>query len=107
SYTDEQTALYRRLAEERGLLISCGSDSHAPKQPVDPRPWHAAWCAALLDRLGVAVAPVPDGEPVWAPGGEGVEGRGQGIDDRGEGQAAKSDAGETIQSPQSAQTPTP
>jgi 3',5'-nucleoside bisphosphate phosphatase len=68
SYSDEQTALYRRLADERGLLISCGSDSHAPKQPVDPRPWRAAWCAALLDRLGVAVAPMPDGEPVWAPG---------------------------------------
>jgi predicted metal-dependent phosphoesterase TrpH len=68
SYSDEQTALYRRLADERGLLISCGSDSHAPKQPVDPRPWRAAWCAALLDRLGVAVAPVPEGEPAWAPG---------------------------------------
>jgi hypothetical protein len=68
SYTDEQTALYRRLAEERGLLISCGSDSHAPQQPVDPRPWRAAWAAALLDRLGIAVEPVPDDESVWAPG---------------------------------------
>ncbi len=68
SYTDEQTALYRRLAEERGLLISAGSDSHAPKQPVDPRPWRAAWAAALLDRFGVAVDPVPDGEPTWAAG---------------------------------------
>ncbi|MGH2560792.1 MAG: PHP domain-containing protein, partial [Thermomicrobiales bacterium] len=48
SYSDHQTALYRRLAEERGLLISCGSDSHAPKQPIDPRPWRAAWCAELL-----------------------------------------------------------
>ena len=68
SYTDEQTALYRRLAEERGLLVSCGSDSHAPKHPVDPRPWRAAWCADLLGRLGVAVEPVPAGEPVWEPG---------------------------------------
>jgi predicted metal-dependent phosphoesterase TrpH len=68
SYTDEQTALYRDLAAARGLLISCGSDSHAPKQPVDPRPWRAAWCAELLGRLGIAVAPVPEGEPVWAPG---------------------------------------
>ncbi len=68
SYTDEQTARYREIAQRRGLLISCGSDSHAPKQPVDPRPWRAAWCADLLARLGVEVAPVPDGEPVWAPG---------------------------------------
>lgn len=68
SYTDEQTALYRDLANRHGLLASCGSDSHAPKQPVDPRPWQAAWCADLLGRLGIAVAPVPEGEPVWAPG---------------------------------------
>ena len=68
SYTDEQTALYRELAARRGLLISCGSDSHAPKHPVDPRPWRAAWCADLLGRLGILVAPVPEGEPVWAPG---------------------------------------
>jgi predicted metal-dependent phosphoesterase TrpH len=66
SYTDEQTTLYRRLAEERGLLISCGSDSHAPKQPVDPRPWRAVWCANLLLRLGVEVAPTED--QVWATG---------------------------------------
>ncbi len=68
SYTDEQTALYRDLAARRGLLVSCGSDSHAPNMPVDPRPWRAAWCADLLGRLGVAVAPVPAGESVWAPG---------------------------------------
>ena len=68
SYTDEQTALYRRLAAERGLLVSCGSDSHAPKHPVDPRPWRAAWCAELLGRLGIAVAPVAEGEAVWEAG---------------------------------------
>jgi len=68
SYTDEQTARYRDLAAARGLLTSCGSDSHAPKQPVDPRPWRAAWCAALLGRLGIAVAPVAEGEAVWAAG---------------------------------------
>jgi predicted metal-dependent phosphoesterase TrpH len=66
SYTDAQTALYRRLANDRGLLISCGSDSHAPGQPVDPRPWRAAWCAGLLARLGFTVT-VPD-DPVWEPG---------------------------------------
>lgn len=68
SYTDQQTAEYREMAVRHGLLISCGSDSHASKQPVDPRPWRAAWCADLLRRLGVEVAPLPDGEPVWEPG---------------------------------------
>lgn len=68
SYTDEQTALYRKLATDRGLLISCGSDSHAPKQPVDPRPWRAAWCAELLARLDVPVEPVAGDAPVWEPG---------------------------------------
>jgi len=68
SYTDEQTARYREIAGRRGLLISCGSDSHAPKQPVDPRPWRATWCADLLARLGLAVAPLPEGEAVWSPG---------------------------------------
>lgn len=55
SHNEEQTALYRRLAEERGLLISSGSDSHASKQPVDPIPWPAAHAAALLGRLGYEV----------------------------------------------------
>ena len=66
SYTDAQTALYRRLAEERGLLISCGSDSHAPKQPVDPRPWRAIWCSQLLARFGIEV--MPEEGSVWAEG---------------------------------------
>lgn len=66
SYTDDQTAHYRNVAAERGLLVSCGSDSHAPRQPVDPRPWRAAWCADLLGRLGVAVEG-QDG-PVWERG---------------------------------------
>lgn len=67
SYTDEQTAHYREMATRRGLLISCGSDSHAPKQPVDPRPWRAAWCSELLSRLGIPVEASPP-EEVWAPG---------------------------------------
>jgi predicted metal-dependent phosphoesterase TrpH len=66
SYTDEQTARYRRMAEERGLLISCGSDSHAPKMPVDPRPWRAAWCADLLNRLGIVVEAID--APIWESG---------------------------------------
>ena len=68
SYTEEVTGQYRELAARHDLLISCGSDSHAPKQPVDPRSYRAAWCADLLGRLGIAVAaPEPDG-PVWTPG---------------------------------------
>ena len=68
SHSDEQTALYRRLADEKGLLISTGSDSHAPHQPVNPRPWRAIWAADLLSRLGITVEPVAGGESVWAPG---------------------------------------
>lgn len=67
SYTDQQTAQYRKMAEDRGLLISCGSDSHAPKQPVDPRPWRAIWCADLLRRLGIEVSEI-DERPVWEVG---------------------------------------
>ncbi len=68
SHTDEQTALYRRLAEEKGLLISAGSDSHAPHQPVNPRPWRAVWAADLLHRLGITVESVTGSAPVWEPG---------------------------------------
>lgn len=66
SYTDEQTAHYRAEAARRGLLITAGSDSHAPKQPVDPRPWRAAWVADFLAHFGIAVDPVA-GDP-WQPG---------------------------------------
>ncbi|MDQ3167725.1 MAG: PHP domain-containing protein [Chloroflexota bacterium] len=68
SYTDEQTALYRGLAADRGMLVSCGSDSHAPGKPVDPRPWQARWCADLLARLGVMVEPDDPGGRAWACG---------------------------------------
>jgi 3',5'-nucleoside bisphosphate phosphatase len=63
SYSDAQTREYREMAAERGLLISCGSDSHAPNVPVDPRPWQAAWCADLLGRFGIEVEGVS--EPAW------------------------------------------
>lgn len=68
SYTDAQTQHYREMAERFGLVVSCGSDSHAPKTPVDPRPWRAAWCADLLSRLGILVEAPPIGEAIWAPG---------------------------------------
>lgn len=55
SHTEEQTAEYRTLAEEYGLLISCGSDSHAPGQPVNPIPYRADLCAPFLSRFGIKV----------------------------------------------------
>jgi predicted metal-dependent phosphoesterase TrpH len=67
SYTDTETAFYRDLAEQRGLMTSTGSDSHALGAPVDPRPWQAIWAATLLARLGVEVEPRESG-PVWEPG---------------------------------------
>jgi hypothetical protein len=66
TYTDRDTTFYRRLAEERGLLIGTGSDSHGAGVPVDPRPFRAAWSAELLRRLGVPVMAF-DG-PAWEPG---------------------------------------
>lgn len=68
SYSDQQTARYRRLAAERGLFVSAGSDSHAPHRPVNPRPWHAVWVKDLLARMGIDLLPVLEGEPDWIPG---------------------------------------
>ena len=68
SYSDQQTALYRRLADERGMLVSVGSDSHAPHRPVNPRSWHAVWAKDLLERMGVELTQLPEGEPIWIPG---------------------------------------
>ncbi|MGI8964167.1 MAG: PHP domain-containing protein [Thermomicrobiales bacterium] len=67
TYTDADTARYRRIADSRGLLIGAGSDSHGPGVPVDPRPWRAVWARDLLAQLGFDVDPPPDGVP-WAPG---------------------------------------
>lgn len=67
TYSDADTQRYRTMAEERGLAIGIGSDSHAPGAPVDPRPWRAAWGKALLERLGFAVED-PAGGPAWEPG---------------------------------------
>ncbi|MDQ3653946.1 MAG: PHP domain-containing protein [Chloroflexota bacterium] len=67
TYTDADTARYRKMAEARGLLIGTGSDSHGPATPVDPRSWRAIWAQDLLDRLGFDVA-TPDDGVVWTPG---------------------------------------
>lgn len=68
SYSDQQTAFYRSLAQDRGLLITAGSDSHAPHRPTNPRPWHAIWVGDVLSRLGVDVQPLANEEPAWIPG---------------------------------------
>lgn len=56
SYTEDETEHYRAMAHERGLLVSCGSDSHAPNFPVNPRPYPARWVVPFLERLGCEVA---------------------------------------------------
>jgi 3',5'-nucleoside bisphosphate phosphatase len=68
SHSDTDTAMYRRIAHDRGLVVSSGSDSHAPGTPVDPMPWQATWSRDLLNRLGVEVSPLDPGEPVWQEG---------------------------------------
>lgn len=66
SYTEEDTAHYRGMALDRSLLVSCGSDSHAPGIPVDPRPYLSRWVVPFLHRLGIHVAEF-DG-PDWERG---------------------------------------
>lgn len=67
TYTDRDTAMFRALAGEHGLLTSAGSDSHGPGYPVNPRPYRAIWARDLLARFGIVVEEHPDG-PVWSPG---------------------------------------
>ena len=68
SYSDTDTATYRRIANDFGLLVSAGSDSHAPNQPVDPLPYQAVWAGDLLERLGITIEPLAAGEPIWQEG---------------------------------------
>ncbi len=51
AHSPEQRAFYREQAERHGLLITGGSDSHHPSQPLAQ--WPAEWCAAFLERMGV------------------------------------------------------
>ena len=57
SYTTYDTAKYRGLAQDHGLLVSSGSDSHAPGMPVDPRPHLARWVTPFLNQLDIEVEP--------------------------------------------------
>jgi hypothetical protein len=50
SHTDEQRAFYHELARRHGLLITGGSDSHHPRQPLASWPLDA--CRMFLDRIG-------------------------------------------------------
>lgn len=60
THTPEQLALYGRLADQYGLLHSCGSDSHGPGWPRDPIPYVSSPIAPLLARLGYQIAePAP------------------------------------------------
>lgn len=49
----EQTEMYRAYAQQHGLLVSAGSDSHRPEKP--PIKHRAELCRALLERLGIRV----------------------------------------------------
>ncbi|WP_448540624.1 PHP domain-containing protein [Roseiflexus sp.] len=50
THRPEQIAMYRHLAQQHRLLITGGSDSHHPHQPLAR--WPAAWCRAFLERVG-------------------------------------------------------
>jgi hypothetical protein len=49
-------------------LISTGSDSHAPNQPVDPLPYRAGWAKDLLARLGIDVQAENERDLHWHEG---------------------------------------
>ncbi len=55
SHSAEQTAMFREWCGQRGLVVSAGSDSHAPGIPVDPIAYRAEWVETLLARLGFRV----------------------------------------------------
>jgi 3',5'-nucleoside bisphosphate phosphatase len=66
SYSDDDTIKYRSMAIERNLVVSCGSDSHAPGHPVNPKPHAARWVAPFLRRLGFCIEPFSGAS--WSPG---------------------------------------
>ena len=50
----EQVASFHAYAEQHNLLVSAGSDSHAPDQRLPIR-YPASHARRLLERLGIAV----------------------------------------------------
>lgn len=71
TYTSGDVERYRNYAEEHGLLVSSGSDSHWPNHPVNPTPHPARWSVQLLVRLGFEVGPFEG--PAWVPPPEAPE----------------------------------
>ncbi|MGQ9547985.1 MAG: PHP domain-containing protein [Roseiflexus sp.] len=51
THRPEQMAMYGRLAQQHRLLITGGSDSHHPHQPLAR--WPTGWCRSFLDCMGV------------------------------------------------------
>lgn len=52
--SEEQVQLFSRYAQQYGLLVSAGSDSHGPTKRY-PIKYRAEICRALLERLGILV----------------------------------------------------
>ncbi len=52
-HTPEQAAMYLEYAQQHGLLISSGSDSHRPEKP--PIKYPAGLSRALLERVGITI----------------------------------------------------
>src|SRR5262249_16400804 len=51
THTEEQRAFYRQLAQRHGLLVTGGSDSHHPHQPLAS--WPEEECKAFLERVAI------------------------------------------------------
>jgi 3',5'-nucleoside bisphosphate phosphatase len=66
SYSDDDTAKYRTMAFERNLVVTSGSDSHAPEIPVNPKPHPARWTGSFLRRLGYSLEAYSGAS--WEPG---------------------------------------
>lgn len=54
AHSPEQQALYGAIARKYSLLVTGGSDSHHPHQPLAS--WDARLCAAFLTRFGIDLA---------------------------------------------------
>jgi hypothetical protein len=52
-HTPEQTAMYLAYAQQHGLLVSSGSDSHRPEKP--PIKYPAELSRSLLERVGIQI----------------------------------------------------
>lgn len=56
THRPEQIAMYHHLAQQYGLLITGGSDSHHPHQPLAQ--WPEAWVHAFLARIEIQDASI-------------------------------------------------